>query len=82
MRLPKIAASSAANPMEGKPHMDEMVMVVCEVCKGDCIFDRVVGHDPSGPVWQDSLCSACQGAGEYAVKREPITIDDLDEMEG
>jgi hypothetical protein len=62
--------------------MNDRVMVTCEVCGGDGHFDRVVGHDPSGPVWSDSFCSACQGAGEYAVKRESITCDDLDEIRG
>jgi DnaJ-class molecular chaperone len=60
--------------------MGDKVMVVCDACGGDGHFDRVVGHDPNGPVWSDSFCTACQGAGEYAVKRESITLEDLDEI--
>lgn len=52
-------------------------MVACETCGGDGSFDHVVGHDPSGPVWQDTFCQTCQGAGEYAVKVEPVTVDDM-----
>ncbi len=52
-------------------------MVVCETCGGDGSFDRVVGSDPSGPVWEDRFCPTCQGAGEYAVKVEPVTLDDI-----
>ena len=55
--------------------MAERVMVVCEVCGGDGHFDQVVGHDPSGPVWSDGFCATCQGAGEYAVKRDAITLE-------
>lgn len=60
--------------------MSERVMVTCEICAGDGSFDQVVGHDPSGPVWQDSFCTACQGAGEYAVQRESITLEDLEDL--
>lgn len=54
-------------------------MVTCETCGGDGSFDRVVGHDPSGPVWEDRFCPTCQGAGEYAVKTESVTLDDISE---
>lgn len=57
--------------------MSEARMVACETCGGDGSFDHVVGHDPSGPVWQDTFCQTCQGAGEYAVKVEPVTVDDM-----
>lgn len=54
-------------------------MIVCDTCGGDGSFDRVVGHDPSGPVWEDLFCPTCHGAGEYAVKTEPVTLDDIGE---
>lgn len=56
-------------------------MVVCETCGGDGSFDRVVGHDPSGPVWEDLYCSTCQGAGEYAVKTKTAGIEHTDHTE-
>jgi DnaJ-class molecular chaperone len=53
-------------------------MVVCETCGGDGFFDRVTGLEPNGtPVWEENQCPTCQGAGEYAVKVEPVTIDDI-----
>lgn len=55
---------------------DDIRMMTCETCGGDGSFDRVVGHDPDGPVWQDSACPDCQGAGEYAVTVEPVGVDD------
>ena len=66
--------------MWDQPDPDTKQMVVCEACGGDGHFDQVVGCDPSGPVLSDSFCTACQGAGEYAVKREPVTIDDLETL--
>lgn len=56
-------------------------MVPCETCGGDGGFDRIAGHDPSGPVYADQLCSTCHGAGEYAVKMEPVSVDDVAETD-
>lgn len=65
----------ASDDLESSAYDDRMV--TCETCGGDGSFDRVVGNDPSGPVWQDSFCLTCQGAGEYSVKTEPVTFDDI-----
>jgi hypothetical protein len=63
--------------------LPETRAMACEACGGDGRFsDDRPTPGLYGPCYgPDVICRACDGTGRVEVEVEPITEDDLDEME-